>query len=276
MAPTGRDLGRYLKASLGQATTVHVIFVPGMGSGKRHSDQAYTLWQQLNVWFESWTTFARGGQDFTSYVPEIAPKLHPGGLPVLSTEKKEELKDMVREKRRHGIPVVLLGFSAGAYMCLTVAKELEPEMGNGLAVIAMGHALYAAERLTICKVPGIIVMGAEECKWVPSGEPLHHGRHQVINNLADIQGGMLPDEVGGDWGACAGGDAEPDHLSRCMPRCLVCVAGGAGHSVASYAWSLRGLHFRYVSGPAVPSARTTSSGSSLSCRSPTQLRSQSV
>ena len=276
MAPSGRDLGRFLKRSLGQATTVHVIFVPGMGSGKRHADQAYTLWQQLNVWFETWTTFGRGGQDFTSYVPETAPKLHPGGMPILSTAKKEELKDMVREKRSQGTPVVLLGFSAGAYMCLTVAQELEPEMSTGLAVFAMGHALYPAERLTICKVPGIIVMGEEECKWIPSGKPLHHERHNVVNNLADIQGGILPDEIGGDWGACAGGDAEPGHLSRCMPHCLVCVAGNAGHSVTGYAWALRRMQFRYVTGPAVPSARTTSSGSSLSYGSRTQLRANSV
>ena len=39
----------------------------------------------------------------------------------------DELKRMIRERDRNAPPVVLLGFSAGSYMTMTVAMELYDE-----------------------------------------------------------------------------------------------------------------------------------------------------
>ena len=65
---SGRAQGKFMRQSLGRASEVHVIFIPGMGNGWKHSNQAYSFWQLLHLWFGRWYTFSNGGQEFNEYV----------------------------------------------------------------------------------------------------------------------------------------------------------------------------------------------------------------
>ena len=83
------EVGAYLSKTLGSPDSAHVIFVPGMGNGRSHSNSAWAIWKDLGLWYTSWTDFARGGQEFAVYQPQLPPKLHPCGLPILLDFKKE-------------------------------------------------------------------------------------------------------------------------------------------------------------------------------------------
>ena len=120
-----RVIGRFLKKKVLSNRQPHVIFCPGMG-GNGHSATAYAIWQEFKVWFASWTDFADGGQAYMEYEDTAKPKDHPGGSPHLKPEKVRALKEMIRSSSD---PVILLGFSAGAYLCMKTALELESEGG---------------------------------------------------------------------------------------------------------------------------------------------------
>ena len=271
---SGSRIGRALRQSLGYPDKVDVIFCPGMGNGCRHQDQAYALWQNFRVWFSNWHTFAAGGQDFTKYI--ISP-LHPGGMPQVDAEQLHALKRMVSDRAADDKPVVLFGFSAGANLVLTAARELEEDgCAAKFAVIALGHTVFPANRMRQCNVPGIIILGSEELKLGPSLRPLK-GRYTELADLSRIPGGALPDDVGvfDSWGSFAGCESEPYHIARCFQKCVVLEAMGSAHSVWQYERALLRGQLRHVSGPSLPSTRTCSIASSASAKS-SQGRAQEI
>ena len=276
---SGERLGRYLRRSLGAPREVDVVFCPGMGNGRRHEDHVWSFWGALRIWFRQWHTFASGGQEFNSYQLEPAPRTHPCGLPVLDRAKVEELKALIANRAEEEPPVVLLGFSAGAYLALTAARELRAEglHRRRLGLIALGHSLFPVDRWEPpCDVPGIVVVGEKELVYAPFLQDLsgraedeycaESGRYV---DLGKLPGGVLMDEVGAPeaFGGCAGSSAELYHLERSLPGCLVFEARDCTHRVSDYAWALRSGRLRQVTGPAFASTRSCSTGSSLTSRS---------
>ena len=167
----GYRLGRFLRRAQVDAAEVDVIFCPGMGNGERHAVHAYGFWSTLRVWYRDWHTFARGGREFNHYRTEAAPRTHPGGLPELDAAKVQELKDMVSGRADDDIPVVFVGFSAGAYLAMTAARELLAEgiPRRRLGLVALGHSLFPSDRWEpSCDVPGIVIIGELEELYRPS------------------------------------------------------------------------------------------------------------
>ena len=107
------DVRRFLKKELNYPRRVAIIVCPGMG-GNGHQDQAYTMWGNLNMWFDEWITFANAGDEFMNYDLKSGRKDHPGGKPELKMNKVEELKQLIRDRPLYASPVILWGFSAGA------------------------------------------------------------------------------------------------------------------------------------------------------------------
>ena len=73
---------------------LHVLFCPGMG-GSKDPDEFYGLWQNLNIRFASWTSFARSGGSSVEY-NEADIALHPGGRPLVLGDSIERLLALVR------------------------------------------------------------------------------------------------------------------------------------------------------------------------------------
>ena len=65
------------------------------------------------------------GQDFMEYEESAdARRVHPAGRPKLKRDWIDELKNLITQRDANAPPVVLLGFSAGAYMTMRAAMEL--------------------------------------------------------------------------------------------------------------------------------------------------------
>ena len=239
----GPRIGRYLRRSLGDAKEVDVIFCPGMGNGDRHADQIYTFWGNLRIWFRQWHTFARGGQEFNAYRVEPCPRTHPAGLPTLDRAKVDELKAMVVTRLDTDPPVLLVGFSAGAYLVMIAARDLRTEgvEKHRMGIVALGHTLFPSDRWgPLCDVPGVVIIGEKEQLYTPYLNNLttqassnYYADAGAYVNLADLPGGILMDEVGASsaFGGCAGTSNEYRHLARALPACLVFSVGEATPSV---------------------------------------------
>ena len=171
---------------------VRVIFCPGMGNGRRHGDQAYAFWQELDLYYDEWVNFANGGQDFNVYDAECPPREHPSGLPRLDESEVTRLKDLVLGST---VPCVLFGFSAGAYLCMRVAMDLADDDAHCVptSVLAMGHGVFAAERVrsVASSKKGIILIGGAETVAQPyvsisieSGDSLHE--HYGYMSLSEV------------------------------------------------------------------------------------------
>ena len=230
------------------------------------------------MWFRQWRTFARGGQEFNSYRVEQRPRTHPAGLPTLDRAKVDELKAMVTTRPETDPPVLLVGFSAGAYLVMTAARELRAEgvEKNRMGIIALGHTRFPVDRWgPPCDAPGVVIIGEKEQLFTPYLNDLtkqaadnYCADTGTYVNLADLPGGVLMDEIDAStaFGGCAGTSAEYRNLSRALPACLVFCAGDATHSIRDYTWALRAGLLKQVSGPSLPSTHTCSSRSSLSTR----------
>ena len=269
-----RGLGRVIRRACPRSCP-HVVFLPGMG-GRNHSSVAYSIWQEFRVWFSDWTDFAAGGQEFCEY--DDGPTscvLHPGRKPVLNQQKINELKCLVINSAD---PVVLFGFSAGAYLAMKTAQELERDgtAGNLTALIVFGHSLWPADYWaeTPCSVPGVIILGEHEMTeqaWID-------GLGGGCVDLADIAGGGLLDKVGtcAAWGSYAGKPCECSRVASAFPNCVCIMAREAGHSLREYLHTLRGgssgqaMLMERLCGAKVPSGRSSARSSTNS-----SLRSQS-
>ena len=269
----------YLRASLGRPRQVAIIFCPGMG-GNGHQDQACTMWGQLNMWFDEWITLANAGDGIMEYDVKDGRKDHPGGKPALILNKVEELKQLIRDRPVYASPVILWGFSAGAYLAMRVAMELEKEKSvaaGQLAVMAMGHVLFPEDRWEeASQIPGIVIIGQEEQKlqakltkfannrttgWNLLNEGWKVNEWVDINPMEFDMDAMPTDACGGYAGRCA----ELVHISRTLPRCVVCTAGRSGHSIWHYTRALQNGELFCVSGDRPPS-NSSSSASSRSSR----------
>ena len=230
----------------------------------------------MKVYCREWRTFTRGGQDFDWYRVEAAPRTHPARLPTLDAAKLDELKELVRERTDHDIPVVLVGFSAGAYLAMTAARELLAEgvARHRLALVALGHSLFPFDRWgPSCDVPGIAIIGELEQLYAPFLDDLSLRPEDDYReysggyvDLGDLPGGVLFDEVGVQhaFGGCAGSSAELHHLRIALPSCLVFEARQCAHNIKDYTWAVRYGQLRQVVGPGFASTRTCSTRSSLS------------
>ena len=250
-----------------------------MGNGSSHERQAWTFWGALRIYFREWHTFASGGQEFNTYRLEAAPRTHPCGLPVLDRDQVEKLKALIANRAEEEPPVIVLGFSAGAYLGLTAARELRAEgfPRHRLGLIALGHSLFPVDRWEPpCDVPGVVIVGEKELVYAPFLSDLSRraeddycaetGRYV---DLRSLPGGVLMDEIGAPmaFGGCAGSPGELYHLERALPGCLVFEARDCTHRVFDYAWALRNGQLRQVTGPGFASTRSCSTRCSLSSRS---------
>ena len=246
-----------------------------MGNGGRHQDAAYSMWGQLSFRFDEWITFGRGGQDYMEYDDKEGRKNHPGGKPLPKREKVEELKALIKTRHAEASPVVLIGFSAGSYLAMTVALELDRDgyKPGKLAVFCMGHVLFAQDRMNAeCSIPGVIIVGQEEQKLKASLAVL--STDPGTNYKAEDRGWQVSETVTLDGlqdeleampadacGAYAGRSAELCHLSRTFPKCIVCTAGQSAHSIRDYAWAMRTKQLYCVTGNRPPSNSSSSSSS---------------
>ena len=97
---------------------------------------------------------------FNEYIIEHGPKLHPAGLPQLWQPEVEELLAKAHDKLwRDNLPVTFMGFTAGAYLSMTIACILHAEFPGRVGVVAMGHKFFPSERMEQRAVPGIVILG---------------------------------------------------------------------------------------------------------------------
>ena len=127
------------------------------------------------------------------------------------------------------LPILFMGFSAGAYLSMTVARILREEFPGRVGVVAVGHTLFLSERMEQSTAPGIVAIGENECKYIPYSENLDGSGCGSYINLGDLAGGHLFDEIGAShcFGGCVGSTGQAGHLSRTMTRCLVLEATDA-------------------------------------------------
>lgn len=280
----GAAIGHYIRRQLfpqklgRRNERVHVIFCPGMGNGARHENKFYRFWQELNLYYEDWTTFAEGGQVFTEYEAEEAPRQHPAGLPRVKADEQQRLQDLVSQS---SAPVLLVGFSAGANLVMRTALKLEEDAicHVKFAVLAMGHGIMVEDRWrsTISRIPGVVLIGENELVASPS---ISDGTDELW--LPDEDGQLVPvpaspgvdgydfsrlplalDELSPKhWGSYAGGESSLHQISRVLPRCMALIAADCEHNVAHYAYALRNGGLSHVFGPCPKSSVTCSSRSS--------------
>ena len=245
----GADVGRYFRhvlciPSWDAGGKVDVVFCPGMGNGDNHSWQAWHLFTLMGIKCNNWQDFSNGGQDFCMYKTESCPRTYPDALPKLKPEKLAALKHLLASREPEAPPVILVGFSAGAYLAMAAVRSLRAEgllPRHKLGLLASGHTLFPAERFAgTCDVHGAIILGEEEqrpCPWMQSLS----GDSAGYCSLERIPGGVLPDEVGVPtaFSGYAGRPAELHHLSRTFPGCVVLSAQDASHRVQDYTRAAR-------------------------------------
>ena len=245
----GAEVGSYFRhvlsiPSCDAGGKVDVVFCPGMGNGDGHSWQAWQLFKLLGISHNRWENFCSGGQDFCEYKTEARPRTHPDAIPELIPEKMAALKHLLASREPGAPPVILVGFSAGAYLAMTAVRSLRAEgllPRQKLGLLAFGHTFFPAERFAgTCDVHGAIILGEEEqrpCPWMQSLS----GDTAGYCSLDRIPGGVLPDEVGVPtaFSGYAGRPAELHHLSRTFRGCVVLAAQDASHRVQDYTWAAR-------------------------------------
>ena len=131
---------------------------------------------------------------------------------------------MVSSRPETDPPVLLVGFSAGAYLVMTAARELRAEgvETHRMGIIALGHTLFPSDRWgPPCDVPGVVIIGEREQLYTPY---LNNLSKQVADNycaedgtyvnLADLPGGVLMDEIGAST-ASAGAQARQPSIAIC-------------------------------------------------------------
>ena len=108
-----------------------------------------------------------------------------------------------------------MGFFAGAYLSMKVARILHEEFPGRVGVVALGHALFPSERMEQSTVPGIVVLGKNECKYFPYSENLDGSGYGSYINLGDLAGGHLVDEIGAPqcFGGCTSSTGQAGHLA---------------------------------------------------------------
>ena len=157
------------------------------------------------------------------------------------------------------------------------ALELEGEGGcqNLAGIVVFGHRLFVADYWgeVPSTIPGVIVLGEKEMEPTPfirlsSIDANHWGEYY---NLAEIQGGTLPDHCGNSsiWGGFAGRPTECAHLGSVFRRCLVLQAPECQHSLKDYLWSMRYNRLQFICGPQIKISilGTSSSSNCYSSRS---------
>ncbi len=110
-----------------------------------------------------------------------------------SEKKMEELENLVLESNK---AVVLVGFSAGANLVFHVARRLlKIGCKTPFAILAMGHTVFADDRMDDTTIPGIIILGENELQIAPQVEDLSNGQTSYAD-LSEFPGGILPEDVG--------------------------------------------------------------------------------
>ena len=237
---------------------LHVIFCPGMG-GSTHHDQFYRLWQGLNVRFASWTSFAAGGGSYIEY-DDADISLHPGGRPLVLGDSIERLLTLMRTYHQAD-HVLLVGFSAGAYLALRAAQALEAAPGHlqpSVSFLAMGHYMFADELMAepVAVTPGVIIFG--EAEMTATAKVYGLGKVHVAD-LVNVGPERLDVSA---WGAYCGDPQKCALTERAFRNAHVLLALECGHAIRDYEWALRQRHMYYMSGQKLPSSLATSSRSS--------------
>ena len=261
MAFSMAHLGRVLKTHA-RGQPMNIIFCPGMGGGG-HADAFLHLWQGVHLQFASWTSFAAGGQEYVEYDnSDVA--LHPGGRPVIIGDSIGRLLALIRtfSKDEH---VLLVGFSAGAYLTLRTIQEMETQIAQlqpSVSFLAMGHWLFADELMqpAVSMTPGVVIFGEQEMTPVAYMEDLWPH--------CDVPVAELPDYLSADslmvsaWGSYCGDARKCALVERAFSNAHILVAMECGHSVRGYEMALWFGRMFYMSGRRLPSSLATSSRSS--------------
>ena len=225
-------IGVHLMRSLGAGRRedeqeLHVIFCPGMGKGWQHSKMAYKLWLKLNIWFSTWTDFAWRGREFMEYKDSTLDRELLAGQPSLDENKIEELCDMVMDKDGR---VVLFGFSAGTALCMAAALRLR-SAGVVVGLLGFGHTMtvYNVWQEQGRDIPGALVFGEEEMKYVPCGEKGYF-------DVSHLEGFLNEDDISSRfYGHVAGTRQQCARLGAVFPNCLLLEAGECWHDLEDYA-----------------------------------------
>ena len=240
---------------------LHVIFCPGMGGSGENQDDFYTLWQSLHIHFASWKSFAAGGSSFIQYNHEDT-SLHPGGRPLVLGDSIERLLALVRTYH-HADHVLLVGFSAGAYLTLrsVQAMEMAPcDLQPSVSFFVMGHYLFADELMAepVAVTPGVIIFGQNEMTASANVWPI--GDWSVAD-LVNID----PEKLAiGSWGGYLGDPQQCALTERSFRNAHVLLALGSGHFIPDYDRALWYGRVYYLTGQKLPSSLGTSSRSSAS------------
>jgi hypothetical protein len=228
--------------------------------GRTHADEFYSLWQGLNVRFASWTSFAVKGQEYIEYDKEDVA-VHPGGRPLVKGGSIERLLTLMRtfDQAHH---VLLVGFSAGAYLALKTiqAMEAEPIQQHAtVSFLAIGHYLFADELMadSVAVTPGVIIFGEDEMTAIAKV----HGYGRV--HLAELSDHLSADSfMVSTWGGYCGDPRKCALTERLFENAHILMALECGHSISDYEWALWRQRMFYMAGRQLPSSLATSSRSS--------------
>ena len=153
------------------------------------------------------------------------------GSPCLDENKMDELINLVV---RSETPVVLFGFSAGAYLCMRVALRVR-DCRVPLALVCCGHALLAADiwEEAATSFPGVCIFGELEMKETP------HDDKQGYVELATLVNSPAADECPSmSFGGFAGRPVQCARLRATSPRLTLLEARGCAHDLRHYSWAL--------------------------------------
>ena len=237
---------------------MNIIFCPGMG-GRTDCDAFYRLWQGVHLQFASWTSFAEIGDEYVEYDGDGG--LHPGGRPGIIGDSIGRLLALIRtfSKDEH---VLLVGFSAGAYLALRTIQEMETQIAQlqpSVSFLAMGHWLFADELMqpAVSMTPGVIIFGEQEMTPVA-----------YMRGVGDVNVAELPDYLSADslmvsaWGGYCGDARKCATVERAFGNAHILMAMECGHSVRGYELALWFGRMFYMAGRRLPSSLATSSTSS--------------
>ena len=233
-APNGMDIGAFVRRVVrgfgkDEHFGVNVIFCPGMGNGHRHNQNVWYIWRLLGMQYDNWTRFGNGGQDYMDYVEGTGGRELLGGTPLLKEEKLCELCELIKGQCVEK-PVVLIGFSAGAYLCMRAAIRMK-EAKLPLILLCFGHTLMVSDlwQEVVEHVPGVIMFGEREMSM-----DIYVNDIGSVD-LSDLAHGPDADEVSTvHFGSYAGSQAQCARVSRTFPRCMVLVAEDCGHNLGHY------------------------------------------
>jgi hypothetical protein len=237
----------------------HIIFCPGMG-GHHHPDQFFRLWQSIGMWFSTWHTFASGGSDFMAYDDQDI-LLHPGGRPNIVAGSIGRLLALISsyDPADH---VLLVGFSAGAYLILKTVQEMVGPFAEGhpsVSFFVMGHYLFPDDLMQapVSLTHGVIILGEHEMLPRP-----------YVEDYGSISLSDLPDYLSADsfavsaWGGYCGDARKCMLMGNAFLNAHILMAVECSHSIRDYDWALRHEAVYYMAGRQLPSSMATSSRSS--------------